>query len=156
VVSFAELCDELQVVRKGLFAQATAGACFESLFFWQVAVEFPGVSGPAHTVGFLPNTYMDVTVEWQAAMEWLGQLMAFVRNRPYDAQSPDSAQSAKETLARYRGMICGVKYAEAVWATGAYPRFCNSLAGQLPPDRKPLRRQVTPPSPPPLRGLPAS
>jgi hypothetical protein len=27
----------------------------------------------------------------------------------------------KEILARYRGLTCGVKYAEAIWATGAYP-----------------------------------
>jgi N-acetylglucosamine malate deacetylase 1 len=49
-------------------------------------------------------------------------LMAFVRNRPYDPQSLDASQSVKEVLARYRGLTCGVKYAEAVWAAGAYPR----------------------------------
>jgi len=79
-------------------------------------------NGPGHTIGFEPNTFVDVTLEWPAAMEWLGQLMAFVRDRPYDPQSPDPAQIAKETLARYRGQACGVKYAEAVWASGAYPR----------------------------------
>ena len=79
-------------------------------------------NGPGHTIGFEPNTFVDITGEWPAAMEWLGQLMAFVRNRPYDPQSPDPAVNVKETLARYRGLTCGVKYAEAVWATGAYPR----------------------------------
>lgn len=79
-------------------------------------------NGPGHTIGFEPNTFVDITSEWPAAMEWLGQLMAFVRNRPYDPQSPDPAVNVKETLARYRGLTCGVKYAEAVWATGAYPR----------------------------------
>ena len=79
-------------------------------------------NGPGHTIGFEPNTFVDITSEWPAAMEWLGQLMAFVRNRPYDSQSPDPAVNVKETLARYRGLTCGVKYAEAVWATGAYPR----------------------------------
>jgi hypothetical protein len=48
--------------------------------------------------------------------------MAFVRNVPYDPQTPDSSQNVKETLARYRGLASGVKYAEAVWATGAYPQ----------------------------------
>ena len=48
--------------------------------------------------------------------------MAFVRNRPYDAKSPDRTQAVKEALARYRGLACGTEYAEAVWATGAYPQ----------------------------------
>jgi hypothetical protein len=79
-------------------------------------------NGPGHTIGFEPNTFVDVTPEWVAAMEWLGQLMAFVRQKPYDPQSPDGSQTTKETLARYRGMACGVKYAEALWAAGNYPR----------------------------------
>lgn len=78
-------------------------------------------NGPGHTLGFEPNTFVDITSEWPAAAEWLGQLMAFVRNRPYDPQSPEGALSAKEVLARYRGLACGVKYSEAVRATGAYP-----------------------------------
>ena len=78
-------------------------------------------NGPGHTVGFEPNAFVDVSADWSDAMEWLGRLMAFLRDRPYDPQSPDPAQSVKETLARYRGLACGVKYAEAVWATGAFP-----------------------------------
>ncbi len=79
-------------------------------------------NGPGHTIGFEPNTFVDVTADWSDAMQWLGRLMAFLRDRPYDPQSPDRAQLVKETLARYRGLACGAKYAEAVWATGAYPR----------------------------------
>lgn len=78
-------------------------------------------NGPGHTVGFEPNTFVDVTVHWSAAMEWLGQTMAFVRKKPYDPQSPDPTQTVKEKLANYRGLACGVKYAEALWAAGAYP-----------------------------------
>jgi len=79
-------------------------------------------NGPGHTIGFEPNTFVDVTPDWAVAMEWLGRLMAFVRDRPYDPQVVDGAQTVKETLARYRGLASGVKYAEAVWATGAYPQ----------------------------------
>ena len=79
-------------------------------------------NGPGHTIGFEPNTFVDVTVDWTSAMDWLGQMMAFVRQRPYDPQSPEGALIAKETLARYRGLACGARYAEAVWATGAFPR----------------------------------
>lgn len=79
-------------------------------------------NGPGHTIGFEPNAFVDVSAEWPVAAEWLGRLMAFVRNRPYDPQSPDPAGTVKETLARYRGLTCGVKYAEAVWAAGDYPR----------------------------------
>ena len=79
-------------------------------------------NGPGHTIGFEPNTFVDVTVGWPDAMEWLGRLMAFVRDRPYDPQSPDRTLSVKETLARYRGLACGVQYAEAMWAFGAYPQ----------------------------------
>lgn len=79
-------------------------------------------NGPGHTIGFEPNTFVDITQDWITAMEWLGQLMAFVRQKPYNPQLLEGALSVKETLARYRGLACGVKYAEAVWATGNYPR----------------------------------
>ncbi len=49
-------------------------------------------------------------------MEWLGQLMAFVRNKPFAEAEPDAAQTAKANIARYRGSACGVKYAEALRA----------------------------------------
>lgn len=77
-------------------------------------------NGPGHTIGFEPNTFVDVTADWSVATEWLGRLMAFVRNKPFDPQVIDGAVNVKETLAKYRGLACGVKYAEAVWATGAY------------------------------------
>jgi len=79
-------------------------------------------NGPRHTVGFEPNTYVDISSEWPDAMQWLGELMAFVRNRSYDPQVLDGSQNTKEALARYRGLTCGVRYAAAVRATGEYPR----------------------------------
>jgi len=78
-------------------------------------------NGPGHTIGFEPNTFVDVTTEWTSAMEWLGQLMAFVRQKEYNEFDPDGAQTAKANLARYRGAMCGVKYAEAVWAMNHRP-----------------------------------
>jgi hypothetical protein len=48
--------------------------------------------------------------------------MALVRNEPYKPGSRDSAQHVKEALASYRGMTCGVRYAEAVWSLNKSPR----------------------------------
>ena len=78
-------------------------------------------NGPGHTLGFEPNTFVDVTEVWSTAIEWLGQLMAFVRNKPYEEAMPEGAQLTKTTLARYRGASCGAKYAEAFWAMHQRP-----------------------------------
>lgn len=79
-------------------------------------------NGPRHTIGFVPNTFVDITQQSARALEWLGMLMALVRNQPYDAATPDSAQRLRETLTRYRGATCGVPYAEAFASADAYPQ----------------------------------
>lgn len=79
-------------------------------------------NGPRHTIGFEPNAFVDVTAEWSTAMEWLGRFMALMRGKPYDRTMPDGAVQAKEALARYRGITCGARYAEAVWATTHRPQ----------------------------------
>lgn len=78
-------------------------------------------NGPRHTIGFEPNTFVDVTDEWPQAITWLGKLMALVRNQPFNASELDGAQRTKEALSLYRGQTCGVKYAEAFRAVNAYP-----------------------------------
>jgi len=90
------------------------------------AVKAPGQiyyydNGPGHTIGFEPNIFVDISEVWPTASEWLGQLMAFVRKKPYDEHTPDPAVIAKSTLARYRGATCGARYAEALWAMQAKP-----------------------------------
>ena len=79
-------------------------------------------NGPGHTIGFEPDTFVDVTAEWPAAMEWLGRLMAFVKNEPYDQAKVEAALDTKTVLARYRGLSCGARYAEAIRGMRAYPR----------------------------------
>lgn len=78
-------------------------------------------NGPGHTIGFEPNTFVDVSSTWSQSTEWLGQLMAFVRQKPFDDLTPDPAVLTKSTLARYRGATCGARYAEALWALHPRP-----------------------------------
>ena len=70
-------------------------------------------NGPGHTIEFTPDTYVDVSDEWPGVVDWLGGLMAFVRDKPLDP-AKDAAVETKTVLARYRGLACGVRHAEAL------------------------------------------
>lgn len=78
-------------------------------------------NGPGHTIGFEPDTFVDVTAEWPAARDWLGTLMAYVGRKTWRPDAPDGATEAKTILARYRGLACGAAYAEALKSVRAVP-----------------------------------
>jgi LmbE family N-acetylglucosaminyl deacetylase len=83
-------------------------------------------NGPRHTVGFEPDTFVDVSDVWPQARDWLARLMSVAHHTPYDPASPNDtphpAVHLKETLTRYRGATSGVPYAEAVKSMSAYPQ----------------------------------
>lgn len=99
-------------------------------------------NGPRHTIGFEPDTYVDVSEEWEEAGEWLARFMALAYSLPYGSGGrgpagarPGAARSGadepggvhpavglKETLAAYRGQTSGVRRAEALRSLNAYPR----------------------------------
>ncbi len=79
-------------------------------------------NGPGHTIGFEPNVFVDVSQEWDRAMEWLGRTMAAMRGVEFDPANPDGSLAGKRVLAEYRGRACGAKYAEAVKSVRDYPQ----------------------------------
>ncbi len=79
-------------------------------------------NGPGHTIGFEPDTYVDVSAEWETSRAWLGRLMAFVRKEEFDPSKNDPAMDTKAVLSRYRGLACGARYAEAFKSVRPVPR----------------------------------
>ena len=74
-------------------------------------------NGPRHTIGFEPDTYVDVSEEWEEAREWLARFMRLA----YGGANAHPALALKETLAAYRGCASGVRHAEALRSLDAAP-----------------------------------
>ena len=72
-------------------------------------------NGPRHTIGFEPNTFVNVSDEWDEAMQWLGSLNSWVQQKELEKGKLIGSMATKEALARYRGITCGSRYAEALW-----------------------------------------
>jgi len=70
-------------------------------------------NGPYHTVDFVPNRFVDITDVWREAWTWVGEIGALYRKEAYDPTVVGPHQRSKEILAAYRGLTCGVDYAEA-------------------------------------------
>ncbi|MGA1195550.1 MAG: PIG-L deacetylase family protein [Candidatus Latescibacterota bacterium] len=74
-------------------------------------------NGPRHTLGFEPDTFVDMGEYATPAIDWLTSVMSFV----VGPQSSLGVVEAKNALAAYRGKACGVSHAEAVKSFQNYP-----------------------------------
>ena len=74
-------------------------------------------NGPRHTLGFEPDTFVDMGDYATKAMDWLAAVMTFVLG----PQASDGIVDAKKALTAYRGKSCGVQYAEALKSFQNYP-----------------------------------
>lgn len=74
-------------------------------------------NGPRHTLGFEPDTFVDMGDYSTQAIDWLASVMSFVLG---PKASPNIVE-AKKALAAYRGKGCGVQYAEALKSFQNYP-----------------------------------
>ena len=77
-------------------------------------------NGPRHTIDFEPNTYVDVSAEWELARGWLTRLMHLAYGERFGADA-HPAVTLKETLAAYRGAASGVHRAEALRSLDVSP-----------------------------------
>jgi len=76
-------------------------------------------NGPRHTIGFEPDTYLDISDVWAEAASWLGTLMALVLGE--DSRSVGAAVQSKEAIAAFRGKAAGVNHALGLRSFVPYP-----------------------------------
>lgn len=81
-----------------------------------VARRYSYDNGPCHTIGFTPNTFVDITDVWRDVWTWVGELSAAFCSQAYDPAITQPNQRSKEIIAAYRGLTCGADYAEAFHA----------------------------------------
>ncbi|MHB9133920.1 MAG: PIG-L deacetylase family protein [Armatimonadota bacterium] len=79
-------------------------------------------NGPGHTIGFEPDTYVDISEEWPEVTTWLGRMMAAADGQVYDPARSHFLLEVKDVMARYRGYACGARYAEAICSLVSHPQ----------------------------------
>ena len=107
--------DHMMASELSRIALRHAGRILDNRFYRPPRAVYSYDNGPRHTIGFEPNTFVDISDEWEEAIEWLGRLGAWVRQENFEKGKMIGATATKETLARYRGAACGAARAEALW-----------------------------------------
>lgn len=69
-------------------------------------------NGPAHTIDYTPNIFIDITSVWERAYRWTGEIGSLYQDQHFSPKAENFAQKSKAIICGYRGLSCGKKYIE--------------------------------------------